>query len=111
MTTCDKHPNTKLITGYCPQCEWNATGDEFLIIACDHRSHPDRKWTRKTLEAAKWVADLAATKLVPVKASVYNIHNGVASNALYVVTPSGGKDMVENESPRSRKEAPRPTGL
>lgn len=95
--SCCGNCGTKTITGFCPQCEWNESqGDEFLIIACDHRNNPDRKWTRADLGVAKHIANSAVMGLNYGKASVYNIYGGHPSNSLYEVTPSGGKDMPES---------------
>jgi hypothetical protein len=95
MSNCDKHLETTLIAGYCPQCEWNATGDEFLIIACGDHYHHICRWSRQFLETAKSIADGAISLLGYDQATVYNIYKGNASSALYIATPSGGKDMVE----------------
>lgn len=94
MADCQKC-GTKTITGHCPKCIWQDSGDEFLIIACDHRSTPDRKWTRSFLQVAKFIADSAVERLDYGKACVYNIYGGHPSSSLYEVTPSGGKDMPE----------------
>jgi hypothetical protein len=95
MSDCEKC-GTKTIMGYCPKCVWQETGDEFLVIACDHRSTPDRTWTRSFLDAAKFIADSAVSRLDYNTAKVYNIYGGHASNPLYVNSCGTGKDMPES---------------